>query len=133
MEASEPTTVVTDDAGDRKDALKAVGGSLSDNWNNLLANQAVRALWLGNSDQETRERQYSATVAALTGVGPRDELKGMLAAQVLASHNPAMDCYRRAVSPEQTFEGWNFGQIVLASLKLADVARQCPGRRGETG
>ena len=64
--------MVTDDAGDRKDALKAVGGSLSDNWNNLLANQAVRALWLGNSDQETRERQYNATVAALTGVGPRD-------------------------------------------------------------
>jgi len=77
--------VVTDDPSDQKGALKAIGGSLSDNWNNVLANQAVHALWLGHSDQEARERQYNATVAALIGIGPRDELEGMLAAQLLAS------------------------------------------------
>jgi hypothetical protein len=73
--SAEPTTVVADDPGDRKGALKAIAGSQSDNWNNILANQAVRALWLGHSDQETRERQYNATVAALIGIGPRDELR----------------------------------------------------------
>ena len=83
--SAEPTTVVTDDPSDQKGALKAIGGSLSDNWNNVLANQAVHALWLGHSDQEARERQYNATVAALIGIGPRDELEGMLAAQLLAS------------------------------------------------
>jgi hypothetical protein len=41
---AERTTVVADDPSDRKGALKAIEGSLSDNWNNLLANQAVRAL-----------------------------------------------------------------------------------------
>jgi len=66
----------------------------------------VRALWLGHSDQETRERQYSAAVAALIGIGPRDELEGMLAAQLLASHNAAMECYRRAMIPEQPLEGY---------------------------
>jgi hypothetical protein len=104
--SAEPTNVVTDDPSDRKGALKAIGGSLSDNWNNILANQAVRALWLGHSDQETRERQYSATVAALIGIAPRDELEGMLAAQLLASHNAAMECYRRAMIPEQPLEGY---------------------------
>src|ERR1700688_3530394 len=29
----------------------------------------------------------------------------MLASQLLASHNAAMECYRRAMLPEQTFEG----------------------------
>ena len=29
----------------------------------------------------------------------------MLAAQILASHNAAMECYRRAMISEQTFEG----------------------------
>jgi hypothetical protein len=98
--------VVADDPSDRKGALKTIGGSLSDSWNSLLANQAVRALWLGRSDQEARERQYNATVAALIGIGPRDKLEGMLAAQLLASHNAAMECYRRGMIPEQTLEGY---------------------------
>jgi len=41
----------------------------------------------------------------MDGIGPKDELEGMLAAQLLASHNGAMECYRRAMLDEQTFEG----------------------------
>ena len=37
-----------------------------------------------------------ATGAALAGVGPKDELEGMMAAQLIAAHNAAMECYRRA-------------------------------------
>ena len=33
-----------------KGALKNIGGSQSDHWNNILANQAVQALWLKNSE-----------------------------------------------------------------------------------
>jgi hypothetical protein len=29
----------------------------------------------------------------------------MIAAQLVASHNAAMECYRRAMLPEKTFEG----------------------------
>ena len=47
----------------------------------------------------------SAVVAALVGIEPKDELEGMLAAQLLAAHNAAMECYRRAMIREQTFEG----------------------------
>jgi hypothetical protein len=73
--------------------------------NNILANQAFETLWLKNSDKAARDQQYSATVAALVGIRPRDELEGMLAAQLLAAHNAAMECYRRAMLGEQTFEG----------------------------
>lgn len=103
--ANTPTTVVADDPDDRKGRLKNIGGSQSDHWNNTLANQAVQALWVKNSSAEERDKQLSATVAALIGIAPKDELEGMLAAQLVAAHNAAMECYRRAMIGEQSFEG----------------------------
>ena len=44
--------VVANDPEDRKGALKSIGGSQSDHWNNTLSNQAVQALWLKHSDFE---------------------------------------------------------------------------------
>jgi hypothetical protein len=41
----------------------------------------------------------------VVGIGPKDELEGMAAAQLIAAHNAAMKCYRRAMIGEQTFEG----------------------------
>jgi hypothetical protein len=103
--ANAPKTVVADDPDDRKGRLKSIGGSQSDHWNNTLANQAVQALWVKNSSAEERDKQLSATVAALMGIAPKDELEGMMAAQLIAAHNAAMECYRRAMIGEQTFEG----------------------------
>ncbi len=97
--------VVANDPEDQKGRLKAIGGSQSDLWNNTLANQAMQALWIKNSTPEERDKQRTATVAALLGIAPRDELEGMMAAQLIASHNAAMECYRRAMINEQTFEG----------------------------
>ncbi len=98
-------TVVADDPDDRKGALKAIGGSVSDHWNNILANQTAQTLWIKHSDDAARDRQFGAVIAGLIGVAPRDELEGMLAAQLLGAHNAAMECYRRAMLGEQTFEG----------------------------
>jgi hypothetical protein len=100
-----PATVVANDPNDQNGRLKNIGGSKSDHWNNLLANQTVQALWITNSDKEQRDKQFRATVSALVGIGPKDELEGMIAAQLVASHNAAMECYRRAMIGEQTFEG----------------------------
>ena len=99
------TIVVGSDADDWKGDLKIIGGSRYDHWNNTLANQAVSALWLKNSDVEARDKQLNATVAALIGIAPKDELEGMMAAQLIAAHNAAMECYRRAMIGDQTFEG----------------------------
>ena len=41
----------------------------------------------------------------MIGMKPRDELEGMLIGQLIATHNAAMECYRRAMLGEQTFEG----------------------------
>ena len=71
----------------------------------MLADQAVRALMLSQSDGVERDRQLRATVAGLAGVAPKDELEGMMAAQLIAAHNAAMECYRWAMIPQQRLEG----------------------------
>ena len=113
MKANQPRTTKEADAKptvvkaaeEHKGRLKNIGGSLSDPWNNTIANQAIQALWTKNSSAEEREKQLSATVAALIGISPKDEIEGMLAAQLIASHSAAMECYRRAMIGEQSFEG----------------------------
>jgi hypothetical protein len=47
----------------------------------------VEALWVKHSGPETRDKQMSATLAALIGIGPKDELEGMMAAQLIAAHS----------------------------------------------
>jgi hypothetical protein len=39
---------------------------------------------VAQSEEEERDRQRSATVVALAAIGPKDELEGMIAAQLLA-------------------------------------------------
>ena len=95
--ANAPTTVVANDPEDRKGRLKNIGGSQSDHWNNTLVNQAAQSLWMKNSSPEERDKQLSATVAALMGIGAKDELEGMMAAQLVAAHNAGTECYRRAM------------------------------------
>jgi hypothetical protein len=130
---NEPTTVVANDPDDREGALKTIGGSQSDNWNNTLANQAVQALWVKNSDTKTRDKQLSATVAALVGIAPKDELEGMMAAQLIAAHNAAMECYRRAMIGEQTFEGRseNLNQANKLSRTWATLLEALNRHRGK--
>jgi hypothetical protein len=88
-----------------KGELKQLGGSASDDFNTILANQVVKALWL-TYDETGRGQLRSAAMASLVGIGPKDELEGMLAGQLIAAHSAAMECYRRAMMPEQPFEGW---------------------------
>jgi hypothetical protein len=84
--------------------LKKIGGSQSDDLNLVMANQAINTLWLAHSDDEFQERQKSATLAVLVGIRPKDETEGMIAGQLLAAHKATMECYRRAMIPEQSLE-----------------------------
>jgi len=114
--------------------LKNIGGSRSDHFNNILANETIQTLWLKHSDPETRDKQYAATVAALIGIGPRSELEGMMAAQLIAAHNAAMECYRRAMIGEQSFEGRreNLTQANKLSRTFATVLEALNRHRGKS-
>ena len=129
----QPTTVVVDNPNDLKGTLKRIGGSQADSWNNVLAAQTADTLWLKNSNTETRDRQFGATVAGLVGIGPKDEVEGMLAAQLLASHNAAMECYRRAMIGEQSLEGRreNLNQANKLSRTYATLIEALNRHRGK--
>jgi hypothetical protein len=131
--AKKVATIVANDPDDLKGMLKGVGGSQSDHWNNILVNQTINTLWLGHSKDEDRHDQCSAAVAALVGIGPKDELEGMIAAQVLAGHNAAMECYRRAMLPGQTFEGRseNLNQANKLSRTCATLLEALNRHRGK--
>jgi hypothetical protein len=105
MTAKKKPDVQVHDLSKRKGLLKAVGGSMDDGWNNFVAHQTVQSLWLNGLDSDTIRQRRFTTVSAMIGIKPCDELEGMLAAQLVACHNAAMECYRRAMIPDQTFEG----------------------------
>jgi hypothetical protein len=98
--------VHTYNPAEQRGTLKPIGGSMSDDWNNLISNQTARTLWhCESTDPETKKQERFASISALVGIAPRDECEGMIAAQLVACHHAAMECYRRAMLPEQTLEG----------------------------
>ena len=134
LKGKAPTTVVAENTEKSKGSLKVIGGSQSNDWNTTIANQALQTLWLNNSDDQERDLQLKrATLAALAGIGPKDELEGMMAAQLLAAHNTAMECYRRAMLEEQTVEGRreNFNQANKLSRTCATLLETLDKHRGK--
>ena len=60
-------------------------------------------------------------MGALAGIGPKDELEGMMAAQLIAAHNAAMECYRYAMVENQTFDWWRESLSQASKLSRTSV------------
>jgi hypothetical protein len=119
--------------GQEPAAFKDVGGSNSDDWNQRIAVETLSTLWVKNADPETEDRQFQAALAGLIGISPRDELEAMMAAQLIAAHSAAMECYRRAMIGEQTFEGRreNLNQANKLSRSFAALLDTLNRHRGK--
>jgi len=76
-----------------------------------------RLLWLpeGLSEEETRLRLARA-IELYEGLSPSDTGEAMLAQQMVGTHQAAMECLRRAMIPNQTFEGRNMALKQAAQL-----------------
>src|SRR5262245_35650804 len=102
--------------------FKATGGSNYDAFNEILVNQVGNALRLAHSTPEMRDKQIQGMLATLIGLKPQDEAEGMLIAQMIACHNAAIQCFRRAMLPEQSFEGrqlsLNYGNKLCRTYAL---------------
>ena len=101
---SEPLGIAPE-ASANTGALKPFGGSHFDAWNDKILRDTVQTLWMKHSDEREREQEIAAAVSGLFSIAPQDELEGMMAAQLIAAHMATMECYRRAMIPDQTFEG----------------------------
>ena len=65
-----------------------------------LANQLVSTLWLpAGIDENEKQRRVEAALRMLKGIKPQNDLEGVLGAQMIAIHEAAMECLRRAVAP----------------------------------
>ena len=105
-ENTDQTALVDLDKEGKEPKLKCMGGSEFDTFNTMLANQTMQTMWFGNIEEAQIEEKRMVVIHGLMGIAPRDELEGMLAAQMFACHAAAMECYRRAMIPEQPHEGW---------------------------
>lgn len=120
---------------DTSGRLKHIGGSKSDDWNNVIVNQALDTLWTANSNEEKRGRQINSAVAYMVEFKAQDELEAMMAAQLFAAHNATMECYRRAMIKEQSMEArtQNLGQANKLSRTYATLIEALNRYRGKGG
>ncbi len=89
-----------------EELLAGTAGTKNSGLNMELINQAGAALWFpeGISEEEKLKRMVSV-IALLKGIKPENEIEGLLATQMIATHHAAMECMRRAMIQNQTFEG----------------------------
>lgn len=80
-------------------------GSTIEQFSDTLQQQLMNSLWTKFSDKETLIAQAAAAFASMMAIKPADEVEGMLGVQMVATHNAAMECFRRAMIPDQTLEG----------------------------
>jgi hypothetical protein len=95
---NDDVTKATEGTADGTDTLKHIGGSQSDAWNAYIGAQALASIRPYIGDEEKRDKMRAIVAAGLTGIAPRDEMEGMIAAQMLACHDTAMGCFRDALN-----------------------------------
>lgn len=113
--------------------LEGLGGSRSPEFNAVLLLQTTDALWEARLPGALKAVQDEAAMAALEGIGPKDELEGMLAAQMVATHAAAMEAYRRAMLPNQNADARqrNLAQAGKLSRTFAQLLDALNKHRGK--
>ena len=71
-----------------------------------LINQITDAIWLHESlGERERAMRVKSAISMLQSIKPTDGVEGMLATQMVATHNAAMECLYRAMIPEFSIQG----------------------------
>src|SRR5690349_6382378 len=74
--------------------------SISNDFLDVLLTQTVHAAPLSLMAEDQKSQYAAGAGGALIGIQPKGELEGMLAAQLIACHSAAMECYRRAMNSQ---------------------------------
>lgn len=68
-------------------------------------------------DEPVKAATVNAALAAVCGIGPRDETEAMLAAQMVATHGAAMELLRRAMQAEYRHNLQDAGNLAVKLLR----------------
>jgi hypothetical protein len=106
-----------------------VSGCCSGHFTEILVSQIYKTLPGFGSLGE----MMIAIVAALKETRPADPLEGMLAGQMIGLHAAAMECLRRAMLQEQSFEGreMNLNQANKLARSSAALLEALDKHRGK--
>lgn len=87
-----------------KNHFADMGGSKVPHFNSLVFREVLGTAWIPGDAcdrQDNLDRVIASTAAALIAFKPTNEIEGMMAAQAVALHFGAMECFRRSMIPNQ--------------------------------
>jgi hypothetical protein len=115
-----------------------LSGSADESFTRSITASAVHATWGhgGNETPEHRTQRIQATLAALRGFAPTNEVEAMVAAQAVALHAASMECARRSMIAEQPFEAAtrlrrDAANMARGALEMIDGLARMRGTAGQ--
>ncbi|MGD9508520.1 MAG: hypothetical protein AB7I59_07215 [Geminicoccaceae bacterium] len=133
-ELSEPKKPLAEVIQENWSSQLGLGGSRSGFVACYAANQTLNAIWRGGKEErETKEIRDRATLRRVADIGARDVIEAMLAAQMVATHEAVMECFRRAALSENSFAAREMGlrhseKLARSFVALTDALNR---RRGK--
>jgi hypothetical protein len=84
---------------------------------NLMLSGILNAACEGGSENPPGEQDINQALAAVTGIGARDEIEGMLATQMVATHVASMTVLRRMKGSETIPQQDSNGNLAVKLLR----------------
>lgn len=97
-------------------AFQTAFGTTEPSFCDLMLNQLINATHQ-DRDGAVSEATVNAALAAVHGIGPKDETEGMLATQMVATHHLAMQFMRRALQAEYRSGLQDCGNLAVKLLR----------------
>jgi hypothetical protein len=104
---------------DPRGGARTLGGSNYQAFAETLLGSVLATIHTSTNDPQAGTTRIAAAAAALAAFKPADEVEAMLAAQAVAMHHMAMECFRRATLGDQHPD--------IASKLRKDGANLCRG------
>jgi hypothetical protein len=97
--------------------LMSTFGTAEPGFANLMLSSIINAACDGNQRDPPGSEDVNRALAAVTGIGARDETEGMLATQMVATHFAAMGVLRRLKSSETIPQQDSNGNLAVKLLR----------------
>jgi hypothetical protein len=83
----------------------------------LMLDGILNAACDGSRENPPSERDINQVLAAVTGIGAKDEIEGMLATQMVATHTAIITTLRRQKQSETLLEQERYGNLAVKLLR----------------